>query len=170
LDSAISSLVTRLEAVTARLAVVEKQLAEGPSSAPTSEPQATSASVQEYEDLISQYVRPFVDLSSKIGDKNVLEQASLFLQAVNAQRDLLIVASNSKKPNDEQIQKLLQPTSDLMVAIVSIKDSNRPSKFFNNLSTVSEGVQALGWVVVSPTPGPYVADMRGGSEFYSTDY
>jgi adenylyl cyclase-associated protein len=170
LDSAISSLASRLEVVTARLAVVEKQLAQGGNATPAasaSEPQATSASVQEFEDLINQFIQPFVDLSSKIGDKAVIEQASLFLQAVNAQRDMLVIASNSKKPSDDQIQKLLQPTSDLMQKIVAIKDSNRASKFFNNLSAVAEGVPALSWVVVAPTPGPFVGDMRGGSEFYS---
>jgi adenylyl cyclase-associated protein len=54
-----------------------------------------------------------------------------------------------------------------MGEISAIKDKNRTSKFFNNLSTVAEGIAALGWVVVSPTPGPHIADMRGGSEFYS---
>jgi len=170
LDSAIFSLASRLEAVTARLAVVEKQLVHGGNATPaasSSEPQATSASVQEFEDLINQFIKPFVDLSSKIGEKAVIEQASLFLQAVNAQRDLLVIASNSKKPSDDQIQKLLQPTSDLMQKIVAIKDSNRPNKFFNNLSAVAEGVPALSWVIVAPTPGPFVGEMRGGSEFYS---
>jgi adenylyl cyclase-associated protein len=61
---------------------------------------------------------------------------------------MLVIASNSKKPSDDQIQKLLQPTSDLMQKIVAIKDSNRANKFFNNLSAVAEGVPALSWVVV----------------------
>jgi adenylyl cyclase-associated protein len=162
-----------LEAVTARLAVVEKQLAEGGSargasaSSSSGGGEVSSLSVQEYEDLINQYVKPYVDLSSKIGDKAVIEQASLFLSAVNSQRDLLKIAASSKKPTDEQLQKLLQPTAELMQKIVGLKDANRASKFFNNLSTVSEGVQALGWVAVAPTPGPFVGDMRGGSEFYS---
>ena len=35
------------------------------------------------------------------------------------------------------------------------------------MAAVAEGIAALGWVLVSPTPGPHVADMRGGSEFWS---
>jgi len=172
LDSAINSLVTRLEAVTKRLESVEKQLVSGGGapSAPshsTGGGEASSASVQEYEDLVNQFIKPYVDLSNKMGDKLVAEQASLVLAAVNAQRNLLQVASLSKKPADNVLQSLVQPTSDLMNKINGIKDSNRASKFFNQLSAVAEGIQALGWVVVSPTPGPYVADMRGGSEFYS---
>lgn len=91
----------------------------------------------------------------------------MVLQAVHAQRDMLKVAAVSKKPSQDVITKLLQPTSELMAKIVSLRDTKRTSKFFNHLSTVSEGIAALGWVVVSPTPGPHVADMRGGSEFYS---
>jgi len=58
LDSAIVSLVSRLEAVTARLEVVEKQLVEGggnqTSNNFSAEPGVISAFVQEYDDLIGQ--------------------------------------------------------------------------------------------------------------------
>jgi len=158
-----------LEQVTARLEAVEKQIEGGGGAQNAVQVNAgpSSASVQEYEDLVNQYIKPYIDLSNKLGDKVVAEQAALVLQAVNAQTELLKVAAASKKPSDDIIQKLLQPTSELMQKIGALRDSNRSSKFFNNLSTVSEGIQALGWVIVAPTPGPYVADMRGGSEFYS---
>jgi adenylyl cyclase-associated protein len=171
LESAISSLASRLEKVVSRVEAVERQLAEGGGHSAAGGNQApagpASASVQEYEDLINQYIKPYVDLSNKLGDKQTADQAALVLDAVNAQRDLLNIAAQSKKPSDDVLQKLLQPTSELMTKIGAIRDSNRASKFFNNLSTVSEGIQALGWVIVAPTPGPYVGDMRGGSEFYS---
>jgi len=38
---------------------------------------------------------------------------------------------------------------------------------WNHLSAMSEGVPALGWVAVSPTPGPYAAEYKGNSEFYT---
>jgi adenylyl cyclase-associated protein len=175
LDSAIAALEKKLADATARLATVEKQIASGASAGPSgsssaaasSSGGASSASVSEFEDLVNQYVVPFVSLSNQIGDKVVADQAALFQSAVQAQKDLLVIASQSKKPADDVLQKLIAPTSELMQKIGGLKDSNRASKFFNNLSTVAEGVQALGWVVVAPTPGPYVADMRGGSEFYS---
>jgi len=169
-ESAVSNLLARLEKVTARLEVVEKQIAQGgvSSSATTGgDDSGGSISVREYEDLINQFIIPFVDISGKLGASEVAEQAALVLQAVNAQRDMLIVAASCKKPSDDVLVKLLQPTSEFMAQITSLRDSKRTSKFFNNLSTVSEGIGALGWVAVSPTPGPHVADMRGGSEFYS---
>jgi len=108
-----------------------------------------------------------VDVSQKLGAPEVVEQAQMVLSAVNAQRDMLRAAAASKKPGDEVFMRIITPTSDLMGKISSLRDSKRSSKFFNNLSTISEGIGALGWVTVSPTPGPHVAEMRASSEFYS---
>lgn len=172
LDSAISNLVQRLETITTRLEKVEKILTsgEGGSSAPASsgsEGGADSPAVLEYQDLINQYIVPFVAAANAVGAKEVVEQSQLVLEAVNKQLEFIRVAANSKKPADAVLQNLIKPTSELITKISGLKDSNRASKFSNNLATVSEGISALGWVVVSPTPGPFVADMRGGSEFYS---
>jgi len=167
LESAISSLVSRLETVSARLESVERQLSQGGSpSSGGSVQEVSSASVQEYEDLISQYINPYVELSSKIGD-DVFEQAQLVLNAVNAQRDFLKIAASSKKPSDSVFANLFKSTSDLCQQVVSLKESKRTSKNSNHLAAVSEGISALSWVGVSPTPGPFVAEMRGSSEFWS---
>jgi len=169
MEAAINALVQRLETVTARLESVEKQLATGgpaPAATSTAAEGGSALYVQEYEDLINQFITPYAESSKKIAPE-VAQQAELVLKAVNAQRDFLKVASTSKKPADAVLQKAIKPTSDLMGKIVEVKDKNRTSKFPNHLATVSEGIAALGWVVVAPTPGPHIADMRGGSEFYS---
>lgn len=175
LESAISNLVGRLEAVTARLEKVEKQVVSGAGSAPAAQQGSSSGSssggddhpaVQAYDALIAEYVTPFVEVSSKISPETK-QQSDLFAQAVAAQRKMIALATKAKKPADAEMQNVIKPTSDLMQEIVALRDKQRTSKFFTNLSTVSEGVGALGWVVVSPTPGPHVKDMRGGSEFYS---
>ena len=38
---------------------------------------------------------------------------------------------------------------------------------FNHLSAISEGIPALGWILVSPTPGPHIKDMSDAAQFYS---
>jgi len=77
------------------------------------------------------------------------------------------VAAASKKPAGDALGKLVGPTSALMGEISAIRDANRKSKQFNHLSAISEGISALGWVMVEPTPGPFVNDARSSSEFYS---
>jgi adenylyl cyclase-associated protein len=167
MDAAIASLVSRLETVTHRLEFVEKQLASGSTVTPTpTDSVSTSAFVQQYEVLIKQFIIPYVTLSKGI-DSVVGQQADLVLEAVNAQRDFLQLASSSKKPSDDVLKALFNPTNNHIESILKIKESNRTNKFFNNLSAVSEGIAALCWVLITPTPGPHVADMRGGAEFYS---
>lgn len=74
----------------------------------------------------------------------------------------------AKKPSQDQAIKLFEPTTKVITEIVEIKEkSARSGPQFNHLSTISEGIPALGWVLVSPTPGPFVAEARQASEFYS---
>lgn len=174
MDSAVANLLARLETVTARLESVEKQLASGggassqsSSGASSSSSGASSAAVSAYEALIAQYITPYVDLSGKVGAPEVAQQAALLQKAVNAQLDMLRIASQSKKPSADVLNKLIKPTADAMNEISTFRDKNRASKAFNHLSTISEGVPALGWVLVEKTPAPHVGESRGSSEFYS---
>jgi len=180
LDSAIQTLVQRLQTVTTRLENVEKLLASqagaSGAGAPAPSPAAHAAeavadassapSVVDYEELINTHINPYVELSKKIGDL-VAKQAELVQKAVQQQRDLVAKAVVSKKPAPETLQKLLEPTSNLIKEVIDLREKNRPSPQFNHLSTISEGIGALGWVLVTPTPGPFVAEARASSEFYS---
>ena len=48
-----------------------------------------------------------------------------------------------------------------------IREKNRKHEQFNHLSAVSEGIAALGWIAVSPTPAPYVKEMTDSAQFYT---
>lgn len=48
-----------------------------------------------------------------------------------------------------------------------IREKNRKHDQFNHLSAISEGIAALGWVAVAPTPGPYVKEMADSAQFYT---
>jgi len=64
-----------------------------------------------------------------------------------------VIVSKSKKPADNVLQELVKPTSDLISQAVDFRDKHRSKKeAFNHLSAISEGVPALGWVVVVRTP------------------
>lgn len=63
-----------------------------------------------------------------------------------AQRQFLIVATSSKKPDDATAQKLYGATNDLVTKIAGLKDNR--SKVANNLAAVAEGIAALQWVLV----------------------
>lgn len=166
-DTALKNLQNRLEEVSTRLASVEKQLASGGGGGGGGGGSGGGAkSVAEFDSLRSQYIDQYVQLSSKIHPL-VKEQAVLVQQAIAAHREVLNAAAQSKKPADSVFQQLVKPTFDIVLKIVELRDKNRSHSHFNHLSTLSEGIAALGWVAVSPTPGPHVDESRASSEFYS---
>ena len=79
-------------------------------------------------------------------------QSAAVLRAFASQRNVLIVTTKSKKPDREspifmEILKDLQSTTGV---VNDIREANRPSPFFNHLTTVSEGINILGWITVTP--------------------
>lgn len=174
-DQAITNLLARLETVAARLEKVEKQLASGASSTSTSASVSSSSGsdfaapawIADYQALIDQFIKPLIQAANTIGLPELKSQIVLLEKAVNSQLAFLNIAAQSKKPAADVFQKLLEPTSKLMGEISAIRDKNRPSKQFNQLSTISEGIPALAWVCITPTPGPHVDEARSASEFYS---
>jgi len=172
MEAAIEKLVSRLEAVTARLETVEKQVAGGagasaPAGGASAGPAAGAAWVSEFEGFLKADIEPLVALSNKFGNAELKSQVAALEKALNAHKDFLNVASACKKPDDATLGKLLQPTSELVMEVIKIRDSNRGNAQWNHLSALSEGVPALGWVTIKPTPGPFVNEYKGNAEFYS---
>jgi len=120
----------------------------------------------EFHDLIRDFVDPYVTVSASIGGE-VAKQANLFKQAVDQEYEIIKKAASTKRPSQDELSALLAPLSTLMGSIGEMESKYRGKEFLNHLKTVSEGTTALGWVCVEPTPGPYVKDTIGSSEFWS---
>ena len=123
--------------------------------------------VREYDELLAGPIEQFYQLSSSMGGI-VREMAEKALTAVRSQRQFLVVASKSRQPNQQEILiNLLRPTSDAIQAVQAFREKHRATEWFNHLSAISESISALGWVTVSPTPGPFVKEMRDAAQFYT---
>ncbi|KAF2074889.1 hypothetical protein CYY_003808 [Polysphondylium violaceum] len=170
LENTVADLLKRLEQATTRLETVEKALASGVSSTPSAGAGAaagpSSAAVKEFQNLVADHIVSFVELSKQIAPE-VGQQAEELKKAIDAESQLIAIAAASKKPTQDVLMKLIQGINTHAEQVSSIRDSHRSSKFFNNLSAVSEGIGFLSWVVVEPTPGPHVVEMRGSAEFYT---
>uniref|UniRef100_A0A6B2L7G3 CAP N-terminal domain-containing protein n=1 Tax=Arcella intermedia TaxID=1963864 RepID=A0A6B2L7G3_9EUKA len=128
--------------------------------------QSAGGAQKAFEDLIEEFINPFVQHSDKIGG-DVAAQAKLFKEAVVKSAQLIGTASKTKKPSEDAMQAFLAPVSELMGKIGEVEGKYRGKDHVNHLKTVSEGVQALGWVCVEPTPAPFVKETIGSSEFWS---
>jgi hypothetical protein len=108
-------------------------------------------SVNAYEDIILGPLAQFLSLSKTIGD-DVATQAEFVQKAFDAQMKYVTMASQSSAPDQSELPKLLQPTSEQINNVQSFREKHRTSKLFNHLSAISESIPALGWVcVVSET-------------------
>ena len=63
-------------------------------------------------------------------------------------------------------QDLLKPINDALVAVSNIKEANRPSPVFSQLSAVAEGIMVLAWVTVDNRPWKHVEESLGSAQFF----
>mmetsp|Transcript_26758 Transcript_26758/g.65927 ORF Transcript_26758/g.65927 Transcript_26758/m.65927 type:complete len:328 (+) Transcript_26758:3-986(+) len=162
--------LSRLEAVTARLEALEGRLGTGGGSA-MAKPAAGGGGggpvapfVKAYDDFLAEHFAPVQAAAKTLGAADVEVIVGAFGAALQAQKQMLVVASKCKKPSDSDLQKALKATSEGMAKVDSLKD--RRSKMFNHLAMVAEGAACLQWVVVEPTPAPYLSDVIPGSDMY----
>lgn len=123
------------------------------------------SSVSEFEELIDCYFNEYLKLSNVIGGQ-VAEQANVVNQAITEERKIINLASKCRKPNDAQMGNLVKGLASKIEQVQQLREKNRTSSLFNHLSTISESVPALGWILVSPTPAPYVKEMADSGQFY----
>ncbi|KAK9431295.1 adenylate cyclase associated N terminal-domain-containing protein [Lipomyces doorenjongii] len=148
--------------------------APAPAAVPASEPtpapivEELPASLKEYDEFIADHVSPFVELSKGI-DPLIEEQAKYFAASIVAEREFLRIVSKSKKPapSSPVFLDLFKPITTQVELVQDLREKNRTSKFFNHLSTISEGGPGLGWVGVELTPVPFIGEMKDAAQFYS---
>lgn len=124
-------------------------------------------SVQAFEDILHGTFAQYLAISEQIGG-DVAEHARIVNQAFQAQLQYITLASQSKQPDSQaETIALLQPTSKQIGAIQEYREKHRTSQFFNHLSAISESIPALGWVTITPAPGPYIKEMNDAGQFYT---
>ncbi|KAL4167329.1 hypothetical protein KRP22_012815 [Phytophthora ramorum] len=173
MSDAVKPLQSLLDAFGQRLARVEAQLGvkgaatpaaavDPAASAPSSAPVELSPQLEAYDEYVAQYLPPFVDVSSKLGD-DTRKLGEVTEKAFEAQRAYLLMASQCKKPASLNPEHL----KDLQACIKEINAlrDNR-SEFANHQNMVNEGIQALGWLCVEPAPKPFIESYVGGSDFW----
>ncbi|CAF3311555.1 unnamed protein product [Rotaria socialis] len=162
----------RLEALADRLEAIANKLSSSSSLNRASAADDSTSNIdhlpiiRDYETLINVSIQPFVVLSQKIGG-DLTALSNHVLRLFNAQQQFIREAIQSKKPNEKQLMDAIKPQSLEIEAILGFANKNRKSPFFNHLSTVSEGIPALSWILVTPTPGPHIKDMSDAAQFYS---
>ncbi|KAK2044040.1 hypothetical protein LZ31DRAFT_467081 [Colletotrichum somersetense] len=139
-------------------------------AAPQAPPEPVPESVEEFDQFIATSVDKYVNISKQLGGL-IADQAAKVLQGFQAQRNFLLITTKAKKPdlNGAEMavyQDLLKPINEALVAVSNIKESNRGSAVFSQLSAVAEGIMVLAWVTVDNRPYKHVEDSLGSAQFF----
>ncbi|GAA5957589.1 hypothetical protein JCM3765_001446 [Sporobolomyces pararoseus] len=123
--------------------------------------------VEAYEQLIQGPLTDYINLSKELGGL-IAEQAQQVANGFLAQKDFVQLASNCTKlaTSSPQYSTIIGPTQSALMAVIDMKEKNRGSKELNQLTVVSEGIPALGWVTLDNLPGPYVNEFKDSSMFW----
>jgi len=62
--------------------------------------------------------------------------------------------------------ELLKPLQDSITVITELREKNRGSPVFNQLSAVSESIAVLAWVTLESKPHKYVEDQRASAQYW----
>ncbi|KAK4703622.1 adenylyl cyclase-associated protein, partial [Phenoliferia sp. Uapishka_3] len=151
-------------------AIVEPRLVPLPQSVQPAAQLAPAASpaVQAYQSLLDGPLAAYLDLSNQLGGLTA-QQATFVSQAFEAQQNYIVFTSACTKlaSSSPVYAEKLGPTANALTSAVEIKEKNRGSKEINFLSTVAEGIPALGWVQVEPKPGPFVNEGKDSAQFWA---
>ncbi|BGP13845.1 hypothetical protein JCM10213_002482 [Rhodosporidiobolus nylandii] len=187
----LQTLLRRLEAATARLediaitgatagglhhlsgasavqgAAVPPPAAPAPPPPPPKEEESLPPAVQAFDELIEGPLTHYTTLSKELGGL-IAEQSQQVASAFLAQRAYVqLAAACTKLPTSApQFQDLIKPTQTALLAVIDIKEKSRASKESNQLTVVSEGIPALGWVTLDSKPGPHVAEYKDSAMFW----
>ncbi|KAF9898376.1 hypothetical protein BX616_004113 [Lobosporangium transversale] len=128
---------------------------------------ASHPQVEAFDELLDGHVKNYFELSKDIGGL-VEEQAKYVCSLFAAQREMIVVATRSQKPplTSDIFRQLLEPTQVELTKVIEVRDKNRSSPLLTHLTTVAEGIPALGWVAIEPKPAPYVGEMKDCAQFY----
>lgn len=122
--------------------------------------------VEFYDEFLRGKIASFFKLSDQLGD-DVKSQVDLVKKTFQEQREFLTKAASMKLPSADQFAAMIQPMAQLRQQVEAFRDRNRNSQYFNHLSAISEGIEALLWVGAPGKPDIFVRDRKDGAVFYT---
>ena len=88
-------------------------------------------------------------------------------RAFVGQRKFLLITTKSKKPgNGSEFVQLIKPMQESVMAVNEVREKNRASPAFNQLSAVSESIEVLSWITEESRPHKRVEESLGSAQYW----
>ncbi|KAK4193678.1 adenylate cyclase associated N terminal-domain-containing protein [Podospora australis] len=121
--------------------------------------------VEEYDAFIGSSLDKWLKLSSKLGGV-VAEQANLVLKGHQEIRDLLLISTQAKKPDDSALQTLIQPLVTILTQAEQFPEKHGRDPLRENLSAVSNAIWFFTWFNLPGKPWKQIEEMAGAAQYY----
>ncbi|CAD5234365.1 unnamed protein product [Bursaphelenchus xylophilus] len=168
----LDSLAKRLEDVTTRLetlANLKPALPPKPVTSSGSNIVVSSSDVphtiKQFDDEVGDALKGFLSVSKNVGGDvgTMSDKVNVVFELL---RNYIWYAAGRKQASQEEVAQKMKPIMKLLEEIGELKESKRNTPTYNHLCAVADGIPAVGWVTVTPTPAPYVKEMIDVSMFY----
>jgi adenylyl cyclase-associated protein len=121
------------------------------------------ASLRAYDDYCASSVTPFLAICVKLG-ADCAEVSKLVEKMFAQQRGVIETATKCKEPDQAGLKDVF---GGVVATMKEINASVRRNAMENNVKTISEGMQALNWMVVRPAPVDFMTSYIDGSDMWS---
>ncbi|KAJ9152692.1 hypothetical protein P3X46_026228 [Hevea brasiliensis] len=165
-------LIARLESAVARLEVLsssgfrDRGVADFGGSDVSSDP-----SIIAFDDLLEQFFGRVSAAAEKIGGQ-VLEVTNIVHEAFSVQKELLVKAKKTQKPDLAGLAEFLKPLNEVITKANAMTEGKR-SDFFNHLKSAADSLTAMAWIAYTgkdcgmSMPIAHVEDSWQMAEFYN---
>ncbi|KAH0462731.1 hypothetical protein IEQ34_010306 [Dendrobium chrysotoxum] len=164
-------LVERLEAAVRRLEALAVGSQPVVSDRDLANDLSLDPAIKAFDEFLDSSLRRVVLAAEKIGGET-LEVTKVLEQAFLVEKELLIQAKQTQKPNLEALAEFLKPLNELIVKANAMTEGRR-SDFFNHLKTTADSLSALAWVAYlgkdcgMSLPTAHVEESWQMAEFYN---
>ncbi|KAF2305903.1 hypothetical protein GH714_008788 [Hevea brasiliensis] len=165
-------LISRLESAVARLEALsvsafrDRGVADFGGADVTVDP-----SIVAFDDLLGQFFGRVSAAAEKIGGQ-VLEVTKIVQEAFRVQKELLVKAKQTQKPDLAELAEFLKPLNEVIMKANAMTEGRR-SDFFNHLKSAADSLTALAWIAYTgkdcgmSMPIAHVEESWQMAEFYN---
>eukprot|EP01033_Poteriospumella_lacustris_P003634 gene3634-2618_t len=163
-----NSVLQALQSIQARLSAIEASI--GIKSAGAAPEEAAAApqhpGLIAYDAYANQYLPPFIAAVEKLGGEDLKAAGKIIQETFTEMRGVLELAANCKEPPQAQLREVLTPMFTKMQSLSPLLKRN---EWERHMKTLTEGIGALNWVTVKPTPREFIESFIGGSDYWANN-
>ena len=162
----LDQLVTRLEKAVSQL---ETKVNASSSSQPSTASSASSDKmVEQFLQISNQAMGELSKFAAALQDEHLTQTVNLLKQGVVETANILKASLHCQKP--QQSTAYFQPIFKLATQLQDVKNKYQTVKknsYINVVQALVEGFNTNGWLTVSPTPVPFINELKEAAQFYS---